>query len=174
MPLQELLDLVQKHPGLLRRPIIMDEKDGDTTISQIFGSEQYPNCILIDFFHFHLWSSLSYLNESDANASPLNIANAGIGNDLADYIRKQITGENEKIRRQKPALANDGDGVSGYLKEDPEAQYRYVVSFADFEDFIQLAKAFNYDSTVSNLYHLDGKYYLELIFFADQMEVADV
>lgn len=112
--------------------------------------------------------------ESDANASPLNIANAGIGNDLADYIRKQITGENEKIRRQKPALANDGDGVSGYLKEDPEAQYRYVVSFADFEDFIQLAKAFNYDSTVSNLYHLDGKYYLELIFFADQMEVADV
>lgn len=26
MPLQELLDLVQKHPGLLRRPIIMDEK----------------------------------------------------------------------------------------------------------------------------------------------------
>ena len=34
--------------------------------------------------------------ESDANASPLNIANAGIGNDLADYIRKQITGENEK------------------------------------------------------------------------------
>lgn len=24
MPLQELLDLVQKHPGLLRRPIIMD------------------------------------------------------------------------------------------------------------------------------------------------------
>ncbi|WP_333637146.1 transcriptional regulator SpxA [Ligilactobacillus animalis] len=26
MPLQELLDLVQKHPSLLRRPIIMDEK----------------------------------------------------------------------------------------------------------------------------------------------------
>ncbi len=26
MPLQELLDLVQKHPDLLRRPIIMDEK----------------------------------------------------------------------------------------------------------------------------------------------------
>lgn len=26
MPLQELLDLVPKHPGLLRRPIIMDEK----------------------------------------------------------------------------------------------------------------------------------------------------
>lgn len=26
MPLQELFDLVQKHPGLLRRPIIMDEK----------------------------------------------------------------------------------------------------------------------------------------------------
>ena len=26
MPLQELLDLVQTHPGLLRRPIIMDEK----------------------------------------------------------------------------------------------------------------------------------------------------
>ncbi len=70
----------------------------------------------------------------------------------------------KKLDAKSLLLANDGDGVSGYLKEDPEAQYRYVVSFADFEDFIQLAKAFNYDSTVSNLYHLDGKYYLELIF----------
>jgi regulatory protein spx len=26
MPLQELYDLIQEHPGLLRRPIIIDEK----------------------------------------------------------------------------------------------------------------------------------------------------
>lgn len=113
-------------------------------------------------------------SKSGQDDQQLNIAGAGIGNDLADYIRKQLTEDNEKYQRQTPALTDDGDGVSGYLNTDKDSQYRYLVSFADFEDFIQLAKSFNYDSTVSNLYSLDGIYYLELVFFADQMEPADV
>lgn len=99
-------------------------------------------------------------------------SNMGVGSELAEYIRKQIAGNSDLAK--KATLDDDGDGVSGYLDENADDQYHYIVSFEDFEDFISLAKAFKYEGSITNLYNLDGKYYLELVFFGDQMSPSEI
>ena len=64
-----------------------------------------------------------------------------------------------------------------YLDDQSNMQKRYLVSFANFEDFIQLVKELDVDGVASNLYKYDDKYYLELIFFVDQVnenEIKDI
>lgn len=52
-----------------------------------------------------------------------------------------------------------------------------MFSFSEFEDFVELSKALRVNSVISNLYQLQGQYYLELIIYTDQLRsvsVADI
>ncbi|MEY8661817.1 adaptor protein MecA [Ligilactobacillus faecis] len=102
----------------------------------------------------------------------MGMPKSGITNDLAEYIRKQLSADDQKdqVSGKKSLLANSDRKTR--LKD--EVSHRYLVSFAEFEDFIQLAKSFECDDVISNLYRLDGKYYLELVFFVDQLSPTDI
>lgn len=87
---------------------------------------------------------------------------------IPEDVRKKITSSLSKLTPKKKAISDDGDGVSGYLKNHDVKQKHYVIAFADFEDFIQAAKVLKNEELASNLYLLDGRYYLDVVFFVDQ------
>ena len=111
----------------------------------------------------------------------VDINDLGDADDITDFIRKQLGAALEKSE-SKMLTANDSEtkrlqAKPDYLDDQSNMQKRYLVSFANFEDFIQLVKELDVDGVASNLYKYDDKYYLELIFFVDQVnenEIKDI
>ncbi|MFT9003980.1 MAG: adaptor protein MecA [Liquorilactobacillus hordei] len=95
------------------------------------------------------------------------------GKDITEMIHDELVRNSAKDREQQ-YLENDGDGVSEYLNNKNIERKHYVIEFTDFEDFINLAKLLKSESLASSLYLLDDKYYLDLIFFVDQMSDSHI
>ena len=127
------------------------------------------------------FSPLKELEKKGKRVQQVDINDLGDADDITDFIRKQLGAALEKSE-SKMLTANDSEtkrlqAKPDYLDDQSNMQKRYLVSFANFEDFIQLVKELDVDGVASNLYKYDDKYYLELIFFVDQVnenEIKDI
>ncbi|MDN2452790.1 adaptor protein MecA [Lactobacillus sp. UCMA15818] len=95
------------------------------------------------------------------------------GQDITEMIHDELIKNRAEDSGQKH-LGNDGDGVSEYLNDKNIQRKHYVIEFSDFEDFVSLAKLLKSESLASCLYLLDNNYYLDLIFFVDQMSDSHI
>lgn len=73
---------------------------------------------------------------------------------VIDYIRKQ---------------AETPEKVSRFDAADDLGLLEVMFSFDEFEFFIQAAHRFYLESGLSNLYYHEGKYYLSVVFFIEEM-----
>ncbi|MCZ2491819.1 adapter protein MecA [Dellaglioa algida] len=96
--------------------------------------------------------------EDVQNPKEINISDLSEEDDLGSFIKDRLS----ELEDADGELQNSIKGT-GYQKA---AQTR-MFEFGDFEDFIQLAKIFRPTSTQSNLFKLQDKYFLELIFDKD-------
>ncbi|KRM06522.1 adaptor protein [Liquorilactobacillus ghanensis DSM 18630] len=93
---------------------------------------------------------------------------------IPEDVRKKIASSLSKLTPKEKTVSDDGDGVSGYLKDKDIKRKHYVIAFAEFEDFIQAAKVLKNRELGSNLYLLDGRLYLDIIFFVDQTNNQEI
>ena len=96
--------------------------------------------------------------EDVQNPKEINISDLSEEDDLGSFIKDRLS----ELEDADGELQNTVKGT-GYQKA---AQTR-TFEFGDFEDFIQLAKIFRPTSTQSNLFKVQDKYFLELIFDKD-------
>ncbi|CAM2931748.1 adaptor protein MecA [Dellaglioa algida] len=96
--------------------------------------------------------------EDIQNPKEINISDLSEEDDLGSFIKDRLS----ELEDADGELRNTVKGT-GYQKA---AQTR-TFEFGDFEDFIQLAKIFRPTSTQSNLFKVQDKYFLELIFDKD-------
>lgn len=61
------------------------------------------------------------------------------------------------------------EDTAPYLNDPDTPTKAIIVEFKDFEDYVQLADLLHLESGVSNLWEYQGKYYLQLILFTDEM-----
>lgn len=104
--------------------------------------------------------------DDDAGFSLVN------GQTLADYLKNG--GLNILKNESEAAIKDDGDGVPGYIDDERFKRQHYVFAFSDFEDFVQLAKALKTDELGSSLYLLNQTLYLDVVFFTEQIEEAEI
>lgn len=78
--------------------------------------------------------------------------------DLSQYIREKVTEENQK------------DEVETYLNDPTKETQELVFEFDQFEDVIGLSKILYLENGISNIYVYKDHYYLELVFFAEEMQ----
>ncbi|WP_261806373.1 adaptor protein MecA [Lapidilactobacillus luobeiensis] len=69
---------------------------------------------------------------------------------------------------------DDEDELSRYLEDGDVDYQQLVLRLPDFEALIQLADALRIESGISNLYRYQDQYYLELVFFVDDMHDISV
>lgn len=91
------------------------------------------------------------------NPKEINISDLSENDDLGSFIKDRLAELEDSENESQDTVG------SGYKKS---AQTR-MFEFGDFEDFIQLAKIFRPTNTQSNLFKVQNKYFLELIFDKD-------
>lgn len=96
--------------------------------------------------------------EDIQNPKEINISDLSEEDDLGSFIKDRLS----ELEDADGELQNTVKGT-GYQK----AAQTKTFEFGDFEDFIQLAKIFRPTSTQSNLFKVQDKYFLELIFDKD-------
>lgn len=94
------------------------------------------------------------------------------GRDVTELLHQGLLNGIEKNKQKNSG--NDEDGISEYLNDKNLERKHYVVEFNDFEDFVDLAKVLRVENVATNLYLLGNKYFLDLIFFVDQMSGSQV
>ncbi|MDO4455281.1 MAG: adaptor protein MecA, partial [Ligilactobacillus agilis] len=87
------------------------------------------------------FSPLKELEKKGKRVQQVDINDLGDADDITDFIRKQLGAALEKSE-SKMLTANDSEtkrlqAKSDYLDDQSNMQKRYLVSFANFEDFIQ-------------------------------------
>ncbi|SFH70926.1 adaptor protein MecA [Pisciglobus halotolerans] len=75
---------------------------------------------------------------------------------LSQYIRKQLT-------------ENQDDEIDSYLNDPQKEVKEKVYELAQFEDMIGLSKRLHLENAISNLYYYRDHYYIQLVFFMDEM-----
>lgn len=82
-------------------------------------------------------------------------------------------GTEESLLKQAMSKEQDGfvDDVGTYQENEENGQENAVFVFENFEDVILLAKKMFLECGVSNLYFYKDKYYLDILFFVDEMIV---
>ncbi|KRL04797.1 adaptor protein MecA [Liquorilactobacillus oeni] len=110
--------------------------------------------------------------ENNGNTpNDLDFSLLGADEDVSEYIKHELTTTPNK---QKGTVADDGDGVSGYLSDKNTEKKHYVVEFTDFEDFVQVSKVLRCENVASSLYFFKDKYYLDLVFFVEQISDSQI
>ncbi|MHC9532334.1 adaptor protein MecA [Dellaglioa sp. L3N] len=96
--------------------------------------------------------------ENMQDPKEINISDLTEDDDLGSFIKDRLS-----------EIEDNDDEVKGTIKGSgyQKAAQTRTVEFGDFEDFIQLAKIFRPTSAQSNLFKVQGKYFLELIFDKD-------
>jgi len=81
-----------------------------------------------------------------------------------DTDNNQFEYDNAKL-----GTAEYDEDTAPYLNDPDTPTKAIIVEFKDFEDYVQLADLLHLESGVSNLWEYQGKYYLQLILFTDEM-----
>lgn len=87
----------------------------------------------------------------------LNMNGFGVNDDVAEYIRNHIDNYRDERRTDLIDSSNEHGETKITCKH-------YLVGFADFEDFITLAKVVGQTEIHASLYVLNSEYYLDLGF----------
>ncbi|MBM6613458.1 adaptor protein MecA [Desemzia sp. RIT804] len=82
--------------------------------------------------------------------------------DIADYIQNKITDGDQR---------DEMDEIDSYMNDITKRTKEFVFEFEDFEDLIGLSKMLYLENGVSNVYFYNEQYYLELVFFTEEMQV---
>lgn len=104
---------------------------------------------------------ISKSDDSEGTGSlPLNGLQDSVGDDddNDDSYDEAKTGNEEY----------DSD-TSPYLNDPDTPTKTIIVEFKDFEDYVQLANLLHLESSISNLWEYNDKYYLQLVLFTDEM-----
>lgn len=75
---------------------------------------------------------------------------------LSHHIRKQLAG-------------NSDDEIDSYLKDPQKETKEKIYVLEQFEDLISLSKRLYLENAISNLYYYNSKYYVQIIFFVDEI-----
>ena len=126
------------------------------------------------------YSPLRDLERQGNKIQQIDINSMGDAEDITDFIRKQLGAALEKNDNVLKAEDKKLDGTKdkqNYKEDYSSLKKRYLVVFETFDDFVQLVNDLEIDGVASNLYKYEDKYYLELIFFVDQVndnEIKDI
>ncbi len=96
-----------------------------------------------------------------AGSLPLNTLQ--VSND-EDTDNNQFEYDNAKLGN-----AEYDEDTAPYLNDPDTPTKAIIVEFKDFEDYVQLADLLHLESGVSNLWEYQGKYYLQLVLFTEEM-----
>ena len=84
--------------------------------------------------------------------------------DIAEYVQNKIIDDNQPIE------IDEIDEIDSYLNDNKKTN-EFVFKFESFEALIGLAKILYLENGISNVYFYNDHYYLELIFFTEEMMV---
>ncbi|WP_295773912.1 adaptor protein MecA [uncultured Limosilactobacillus sp.] len=86
---------------------------------------------------------------------------------LSKFLKKELQAHDRKtiISDHDDSSAEQTDEIESALNDPDLQKYTKVVSFADFEDFIELSRLADTSNLASDLYKYQDHYYLILTFF---------
>lgn len=83
--------------------------------------------------------------------------------------KHQLADLQAKLQGSDQKQPEDEDDFNQYLEQGEVDYERLVLRLPNFDALIQLASVLRLDSGISNLYRYQEAYYLELVFFPDEM-----
>lgn len=83
--------------------------------------------------------------------------------------KHQLADLKAKLQGSDQKQPEDEDDFNQYLEQGEVDYERLVLRLPNFDALIQLAAVLRLDSGISNLYRYQHAYYLELVFFPDEM-----
>lgn len=83
--------------------------------------------------------------------------------DFTEFVKKQILNS-----------SNELDEIDSYLQDPELLTSEVILKLNQFEDMISLANMMYLDNAVSNLYSYQGSYFLQLVFFVEEMTETSV
>ena len=105
-----------------------------------------------------------FISKDGPSTDHLDLSNAEGFNreDIAQYIQNKITDGNQEI---------EVDDIDSYIDGSTDRTKEFVFEFEKFEDLIGLSKLLYLENGLSNVYFYNEHYYLELVFFTDEVQV---
>lgn len=82
--------------------------------------------------------------------------------DIAQYIQNKITDDNQQTEM---------DDIDSYINDVTKRTKEFIFEFENFEDLIGLSNILYLEQGLSNVYYYNDLYYLELVFFTEEMQV---
>lgn len=83
--------------------------------------------------------------------------------DFTEFVKKQILNSSTEL-----------DEIDSYLQDPELLTSEVILKLNQFEDMISLANMMYLDNAVSNLYLYQGSYFLQLVFFVEEMTETSV
>lgn len=140
-------------------------------LEEVDIDEQFHESDAITFQVLPKGSGLElYISKDNPSTDHLDLSTAdGFSReDMAQYIQNKITGDNLENEIDE---IEEIDEIDSYLNDITKRTKEFVFEFEEFEDFIGLSRMLYLENGVSNVYFYKDHYYLELVFFTEEMPV---
>ena len=122
--------------------------------------------------NFHESDAITFQVLPKGNGLELFISKDGPLNEQLDLssVSEEFDSDNLSHHIRKQLAENSDDEINSYLK-DPQKEIKEKIYVLDqFEDLVSLSKRLYLENAVSNLYYYNNKYYIQIIFFVDEIE----
>ena len=143
--------------------------------------ESFFYCILEEVDvdeQFHESDAITFQVLPNGNGLELFISKGGGLNEQFDLseLPENSTPEDftEFVKKQILNSSNELDEIDSYLQDPELLTSEVILKLNQFEDMISLANMMYLDNAVSNLYSYQGSYFLQLVFFVEEMTETSV
>lgn len=127
---------------------------------------------------FHESDAITFQVLPNGNGLELFISKGGGLNEQFDLSKlpENSTPEDftEFVKKQILNSSNELDEIDSYLQDPELLTSEVILKLNQFEDMISLANMMYLDNAVSNLYSYQGSYFLQLVFFVEEMTETSV
>lgn len=127
---------------------------------------------------FHESDAITFQVLPNGNGLELFISKGGGLNEQFDLseLPENSTPEDftEFVKKQILNSSNELDEIDSYLQAPELLTSEVILKLNQFEDMISLANMMYLDNAVSNLYSYQGSYFLQLVFFVEEMTETSV
>ncbi|MBC9788749.1 adaptor protein MecA [Carnobacterium maltaromaticum] len=127
---------------------------------------------------FHESDAITFQVLPNGNGLELFISKGGGLNEQFDLseLPENSTPEDftEFVKKQIVNSSNELDEIDSYLQDPELLTSEVILKLNQFEDMISLANMMYLDNAVSNLYSYQGSYFLQLVFFVEEMTETSV
>ena len=127
---------------------------------------------------FHESDAITFQVLPNGNGLELFISKGGGLNEQFDLseLPENSTPEDftEFVKKQILNSSNELDEIDSYLQDPELLTSEVILKLNQFEDMISLANMMYLDNAVSNLYSYQGSYFLQLVFFVEEMTETSV